>query len=193
MDKIKRRKKKKGAGCVITLIAAFCIGAGGMYAGTRICKQLLFPMDYEEYISRYSSYNELDNYLVMAVIKTESNFVPDAHSGKATGLMQLTNDTGAWTASKMNLDYADIDLKNPEQNIMLGCYYLKYLIEHYKNTDVALAAYNGGMGNVDKWLKDERYSRDKKTLCYIPFKETREYVQRVNAQWKRYRELYGKE
>ncbi len=193
MGKIKRRKKKKGCGCFIIFLIAVCIAAGGIYAGTKICKQLLFPSDYEEYISKYSSANGLDHYLVMAVIKTESNFIPDADSGKATGLMQLTEETGKWTAKKLNIDYDEIDLEDPEDNIMLGCCYLKYLIDYYKNVDVALAAYNGGMGNVDKWLKDKRYSDDKKTLHDIPFKETREYVERVNSQWKRYKEIYGKQ
>ena len=87
-----------------------------------------------------------------------------------------------------------IDLYNPRHNIKLGCYYLKYLIENYDgNVDVALAAYNAGPGNVDNWLEDSRYSDNGEDLTYIPFKETREYVVKVNKQWKKYQNLYKNE
>ena len=72
----------------------------------------------------------------------------------------------------------------------MGCYYLSYLIEKYGNTDTALAAYNGGMGNVSKWLADKRYSLDGKTLYKIPYAETEKYVKRVKAFVKIYEKLY---
>ena len=56
--------------------------------------------------------------------------------------------------------------------------------------DTALAAYNAGMGNVSKWLKNPEYSSDGITLSYIPFKETREYVAKVNDYERTYKELY---
>jgi len=193
MGKISTKKRRnKKPGFLIYLILVMLVAAGSFY-GVKLCKNILFPMDYEEVVTKYANENELDKYLVMAVIKTESDFIPDAHSGKATGLMQLTDDTGKWVARKLNIRYSNADLKNPERNIRLGCYYLKYLIKHYKNTDVALAAYNGGMGNVDKWLKDEKYSDDGKSLKNIPFKETREYVEKVNKHWDKYKNMYGKE
>lgn len=151
--------------------------------GVVTCKNLLYPFDYQDIIVKYANENELDEALVMAVIKTESNFIHDAHSGKASGLMQITDDTAEWISQKMNLKLESIDLMNPKDNIKLGCFYLRYLIDYYDgNTDVALAAYNGGMGNVDKWLKDKEYSSDGIHLKYIPFKETREYVEKVNTQ-----------
>ncbi len=151
--------------------------------GVVTCKNLLYPFDYQDIIVKYANENELDEALVMAVIKTESNFIHDAHSGKASGLMQITDDTAEWISKKMNLKLESIDLMNPKDNIKLGCFYLRYLIDYYDgNTDVALAAYNGGMGNVDKWLKDDKYSSDGVHLKYIPFKETREYVEKVNTQ-----------
>ena len=58
---------------------------------------------------------------------------------------------------------------------------------------IALAAYNGGMGNVNKWLDDEKYSSDGETLDYIPFKETREYVKKVRREQKVYEEILLKE
>lgn len=188
----KRRKQKRKSGCLIYLLLVVLIVAGVFY-GIRICKDILFPVDYEEIVTKYSNEYELDKYLVMAVIKTESGFIPDASSGKAMGLMQLTDDTGRWVSDKLKIKYNSTDLNNPEKNIRLGCYYLKYLMDYYQSIDVALAAYNGGMGNVDKWLKDKRYSDDGKSLKNIPFIETREYVQKVNKHWNKYKDMYGKE
>ena len=188
----KLRKKKRKNGCLMYVLLIVFVAVGIFY-GVRICKDILFPVNYEEYVTKYANEYELDKYLVMAVIKTESDFIPDAHSGKATGLMQLTDDTGKWVADKMGVKYSKDSLKNPEKNIKLGCYYLKYLINYYQSIDVALAAYNGGMGNVDKWLKTKKYSDDGKTLKYIPFKETREYVEKVNKHWNKYKQMYGKD
>lgn len=165
-----------------------------LIAGIITCKNLLYPFEYQDLIVKYANENELEQCLVMAVIKTESNFVEDAHSGKASGLMQLTDDTADWIASKMKTDADKINLMNPKDNIKMGCYYLRYLIDYYNgNVDVALAAYNGGMGNVDKWLQDERYSDDGVNLKYIPFKETREYVKKVNNECEVYRKMLAAE
>ena len=161
--------------------------------GIKTCKNLLYPFEYQEYVVKYANDNYLDHALVMAVIKTESNFVSDAHSGKASGLMQLTDDTAEWVARKMDINIESINLMNPKDNIRLGCYYLRYLIDYYNgNEDVALAAYNGGMGNVDKWLRNSKYSADGENLTYIPFKETRQYVRKVRNEQKIYNELLNK-
>ena len=92
-------------------------------------KNIKYPVEYSDYIVKYSAENQLDPYLVIGVIKQESNFVPDAKSAYAGGLMQLTEVTAAETARKMgvtNYDYMD-----PETNIKLGCYLLRTLIDKY--------------------------------------------------------------
>ncbi len=166
----------------------------GVAIGITTVKNFMYPPSHGELIQKYAKKNDLDQYLVRAVIKTESNFIADAHSGKASGLMQLTDETAKWVCEKLGIDVKKIDLYDPEDNIKLGCYYLRHLIDYYDgNIDVALAAYNGGPGNVNKWLKNKEYSKNGKDLHYIPFKETREYVVKVNEHWKNYRELYEKE
>ena len=161
----------------------FAIIIGAVLLGIITCKNLLYPLDYQDIIVKNANDNNLDPCLVMAVIKTESNFIEDAHSGKASGLMQLTDDTAYWVAERIGMDARNINLMNPRDNIKLGCYYMRYLIDYYDgNVDVALAAYNGGMGNVDRWLDDRKYSPDGISLEYIPFKETREYVKRVKSE-----------
>lgn len=156
----------------------------------RSISDMMYPLRYEYYISSSAHEYGLDKFLVAAVIKTESNFVHDAHSGKARGLMQLTDETAKWIAGKMNIEFKTDDVDIPETNIKMGCWYLRYLIDKYGNVDTALAAYNGGMGNVSKWLGDKQYSDDGKTLKYIPFEETRNYVKKVNDYKKIYEEKY---
>lgn len=148
------------------------------------------PLKYEPEIEKYAEMYDLDKYLVMGVIRAESSFDHKAHSGVARGLMQITDETAAWIAEKIDEEYHRDMVENPELNIKMGCYYLSYLIQHYGNIDTALAAYNGGMGNVTSWLADEKYSDDGKTLKDIPYDETKRYVKRVRILWKIYQKLY---
>lgn len=173
---------------LLLAILAIVIGFIGAKSGYHVGKQSSFPVAYSEYIVEYAVENDLDPYLVMAVIKVESNFVPEARSAYAGGLMQLTEETAAWVAKK--LEISDYDYMDPETNIKFGCYYLRHLINEYETVDTALAAYNGGMGNVSKWLEDSRYSDNGETLKYIPFPETRNYVIKVNNNWENYKKLY---
>lgn len=173
---------------LLLAILVVIIGFIGVKSGYHVGKQSNFPVAYSEYIVKYAAKNKLDPYLVMAVIKVESNYVPEARSAYAGGLMQLTEETARWNAAK--LDIEDYDYMDPETNIKMGCHYLRHLIDEYGNTDTALAAYNGGMGNVNKWLDDPEYSSDGKTLDYIPFPETRNYVKKVNSNWENYKKLY---
>ena len=168
---------------------AIVIAIIGMKSGYDTGKQVTYPVAYADWITKYSAENELDPFLVMAVIKQESNFVPEAHSGYAGGLMQLTEETAHWNANELGV--TDYDYMDPETNIKLGCHYLKYLLTHYSSTDTALAAYNGGMGNIDSWLRDSNYSANGETLDYIPFSETRGYVNKVNEYWEYYKKLYS--
>lgn len=149
--------------------------------GFSTCKNFLYPSEYNYIIKHYAEEYDLDPNLVMAIVKTESNFVVDAHSGKASGLMQLTEETASWLAEELGIE--NMDLTDPEQNIQMGCYYFRHLLDYYEgNVDVALAAYNGGMGNVNSWLRNSKYSKDGKNLDYIPFEETSDYVERVNKE-----------
>lgn len=172
----------------LLLILAAAVAALGLISGYHTGKRSGYPVAYSEYIMKYSKQNHLDACLVMAVIKSESNFVPEAQSDYAYGLMQLTEETADWNAAKMGLE--NYDWHEPETNIRIGCYYLKSLIDKYGSTDTALAAYNAGGGNVDSWLKKQKYSDDGKTLKYIPFPETRHYVRKVNENWENYKKLY---
>ncbi|MDD6734977.1 MAG: lytic transglycosylase domain-containing protein [Clostridiales bacterium] len=148
------------------------------------------PLKYEDSVVKYSEENGLDSYFVMAVIRAESGFDHEAHSGLARGLMQITDDTAKWIAVQLGLEYHEDMVEDPATNIKMGCFYLAYLMDIYENRETALAAYNAGMGNVNSWLKDPRYSDDGKSLYEIPYGETKRYVERVNKFERLYKKIY---
>ena len=155
--------------------------------------QYFYPIKYEEYDEKYSIEYDLDKYLVYAVIQTESKFDPNVESEVgAIGLMQLMEDTAKECNEKADFGYTIPDeLKNPEVNIRIGCYYLNRLMKIFDdNKELALTAYNGGLGNVEKWLDDEEYSDGQGGLNITPYQETNDYVDKVLRSYKRYREIY---
>lgn len=155
-------------------------------------KKYIYPYKYSEIINECSYKYDLDPYLVLAVIKTESNFNESAESSKgAKGLMQIMDSTGEWIASKLGVNnFTPEMLCNPEINIEFGCWYLNNLLGEFDDLSLALAAYNGGSGNVTKWLNDPEYSSDGENLTYIPFKETKKYVDKVSTRYNVYKFLY---
>ena len=153
--------------------------------GSNFGQKIKYPVSYSSYITQYSKENELDPYLVIAMIRQESNFVADARSPYAGGLMQLTEITAKEYAGKMGL--TDYDYMDPETNIQIGCFVMSSLIEKYENVDTALAAYNAGVGNVDKWLTNPDYSFDGKSLYNIPFSETSNYIRKIHKYMDEYK------
>ena len=135
---------------------------------------------------------KVDPKVVISVMKVESDFNPSAQSHtNAKGLMQIMPDTSKHIAKLLKLNPNSIDLNDPETNIQLGTYYLKYLMNNFHNMDTVFAAYNAGFGNVNNWLKDEKYSSDGVSLKNIPAQETKNYVKKVNKAIKAYEVLYG--
>ncbi len=155
----------------------------------------MYPLKYEELVAEYSERYDLDPFLVMAVIRTESSFRHNAVSKKnARGLMQITEGTGKWGADKLGVDgYTAEKLFEPELNIHIGCWYLSTLYSEFGDTELVLAAYNAGSGNVSKWLGDSEMSLDGETLDKIPFKETENYIKKVKNSYVMYKKLYENE
>lgn len=133
---------------------------------------------------------EVEVSLIFAVIKVESNFDEKAVSKKnACGLMQITPSTFSYVVKTYDLEYSVDDIFAPKANVCVGAAYLSYLIEKFRYEEVALAAYNAGEGNVKKWLCDKNYSIDGKILTDIPFKETSDYVKRIQKYKSYYKEI----
>ncbi len=178
---------------VFMIIIGLTMFIGYMIRQSSWYNKKMYPLRYEEYIIKYSEEYSLDPYLVSAIIYVESRFNSNATSPKdAMGLMQITPQTAIWGAKTLGIkDFQIEDLYDVELNIRLGCWYLDRLKKEFNDDiELVLAAYNGGSGNVSKWLKDSKYSNDGETLYHIPFEETREYVSKVIVTYEQYKKLY---
>lgn len=154
----------------------------------------LYKLEYSEYVYQYAEENNIDPLLVFAIIKAESNFNHSIQSSSgAIGLMQLMESTAIEMAKEVKQEIVVKEaLYNPEINIKIGTFYYAYLIQHYEgNEHLALAAYNAGMGNVDKWIKEGIIKADGSDLENIPYKETNHYVRKIIRDYKIYQRLYG--
>ena len=178
----------------LTVTVSFCLLLVIFFGSVSILKTL-YPTDYGNFVEKYTKENNLPEYFVYAVIECESGYDEKAVSyADARGLMQLTPETFRWLQSKKGEKLGEEMLFDPETNIKYGSYFYGILFDIYKDEATAIAAYHAGMGNVSKWLKDERYSLDGKTLYDIPFSTTKKYVNKVIKTQNIYSKLYnGKE
>jgi soluble lytic murein transglycosylase len=129
---------------------------------------------------------ETDPALIAAVIYAESRFRDQTSSAGARGLMQITHET-ADTIERLSggetFEYDD--LSDPKLNIRYGAFFLRYLLYLYDgNEEAALAAYNAGITNADRW-GGAGLERDD-----IEFAETRDYVAEVLDKREQYRDHY---
>ena len=155
--------------------------------------KLLYPLEHKEAIIKYGQTHKIDPPLLAALIKTESNFKSYAESRKgAKGLMQITPSTGEWIAQTIGIKgFEENMLFDPEVNIKLGSWYVEHLTDYYNGSfELVFAAYNGGRGNVDKWLKDKSLSSDGRTLDEIPFSETENFVKKLRKNYNVYKSIY---
>lgn len=179
----------------LTLIFFIIISIYVAITSVKWLGKIIYPLKYSDHIANYSKEYDVDKYLVASIILIESKYYKDAKSHKdARGLMQITPSTGEWIAKQIGIEKYNSDmLYDPKANIRMGCWYINNLKKQFNNNmDLVLAAYNGGSGNVSKWLKDERYSIDGLNLKDIPFEETKNYVKKVNKHYKIYKKLYDK-
>ena len=103
--------------------------------------------------------------------------------------MQIGDSTRDWAAEE--LDMEDVDIFEPGDNIRIGCWYLNKLYREFGSLDLVIAAYNGGSGNVKKWLSDKDYRHDGESLHTIPFKETSAYIEKVKHNYEMYNKIYN--
>ena len=153
-----------------------------------------YPQTYSMYVTKYAEKYNVPQYMIYAVIRTESKFDSNAVSGVgAVGLMQLMPETYGWIKDTLrdNEKESDERIFDPEVNIRYGTYYLSYLYERFENWETAYAGYNAGPTIVSKWLKDPNYSADGETLHTIPYGETADYVVKVAAAKERYEKEFA--
>ncbi len=190
---MKHESKGSRRALVIAILAAIAIGLGflGDFIITCIEKNA-YPREYAEYVEVYAEQYGVPENLVFAVIRTESSFDSGAISSVgAVGLMQMLPETFEWLTDEILFDHLESGmLYDPETNIKYGTYLLSRYYDRYGDWELTLAAYNGGPGNVDKWLEDPEYADGEGGLKKIPFKETRNYVKKVADARETYERLY---
>lgn len=185
------RRRRIGA----VLVAALLAGGVGLLAAPlfeEAVKEVVLPLRHDDIIRQQAADKNVDASLIAAVIYAESRFRENQTSpAGAEGLMQITPETAKDIARKSGGVAFEVgDLHTPQVNISYGAYYLRYLLDRYGgNETLAVAAYNGGEGNVDRWLAREEVL----TVDRIPFPETREYVRRVLGAKRDYRKQYRRE
>ena len=184
-------KKQK----IIMIILILLIVFGFLIFFRKDILKIYYPDKFVELIKMYSDEYSIDENLVLAVIKAESNFKEEAKSDKqAKGLMQIMNTTAK---DVVNAEGLDIDVNNIEEefiisqnNINIGVAYLSMLFKKYENIELVIASYNAGIGTVDNWIEKGIIKADGSDIENIPYKETNNYVRKVIKNYEVYNELY---
>jgi peptidoglycan lytic transglycosylase len=187
VTKRRRRRLAIGAAVVCAGIVAGVLLARGTI--DRAIQELTLPLHHEDVIRQQAREKDVDAALIAAVIYSESKFSDRTSSAGARGLMQITPEAAneierhsGGTTFKLK------DLSDPEINIRYGTYLLRELLDRYDGDVVAaLAAYNAGPANVDKWGGSDL------SVEGIPFPETRAYVEEVLDKQRAYRDKYPRE
>lgn len=184
-------KKKRTILIVILIVLLILITLKAINIENIILKNI-YIKEYEECIYKYSEEYGVDPLLVLAIIRVESNFKEDSVSlSQAKGLMQLMDSTANELAIKLEMG-EDYDIFDADTNIELGTTYMSNLLTYYNNNMyLALAAYNAGIGNVNKWIENGTIKKDGSDIENIPFKETRNYVRKVLRDYRIYSKLYS--
>jgi soluble lytic murein transglycosylase len=152
-------------------------------------QRMYYPLKHAGVIAEASAAHDVDPYLIAALINAESGFDADevSHAG-AVGLMQLMPETATAVAAGAGLMVnPDAEmLVEPALNVDLGTRHLAALLKRYRDTAVALAAYNAGEGSVDRWIGESGAS----SVIAAAYPETQRYVERVLRERNRYVRLY---
>jgi soluble lytic murein transglycosylase len=158
-------------------------------------REITLPLKHDDIIRQQAADKNVDAALIAAVIYEESRFRDQTSNAGARGLMQITPATADFIARRSGgIRFEQSDLATPQINIAYGAWFLRYLIDHYDgNETLAVAAYNAGQSNVDRWVTRAGGPGQFDSARHIPFPETRAYVQNVQDRRREYRENYADE
>lgn len=175
----------------MALVLVFALISVAYAYAPSVLLQALYPLRYEDAISASSARHDVDPFLVCAVIEAESGWNANAQSQRgAQGLMQLMPETALDLERKGLVDagsYSADNLTDPATNIEFGTAYLSYLLDYFNgSTERAIAAYNAGLSNVERWVTQGGLLHNA-----ITYPETQAYLIRVQNARSRYEELYA--
>jgi peptidoglycan lytic transglycosylase len=190
--RVLRRRLMLAAGLALVVVAVLSL----VEPADKAVKEITLPLRHDDIIRQQAADKKVDPALIAAVIYTESRFRDQTSHAGAKGLMQIMPETADYIAQKSGgTRFERADLATPQINIAYGTWYLRYLQQKYHgNTILTLAAYNAGEGKVDHWWREASARGEKfRVADHIPYKETRDYVQRVLSARAEYRKRYASE
>ncbi|MDQ6821051.1 MAG: lytic transglycosylase domain-containing protein [Actinomycetota bacterium] len=179
----------------LIVLSALALGVVALVATTPLFQEavteLTLPLTDQGIIRAQAAEKRLDPALIAAVIYAETKFNARPSTAGAQGLMQIMPQTAEFLARRSGATtFTTSDLSTPAVNIAYGSYYLRYLLDRYHGDEVlALAAYNGGETNVDRWVSQS--GGTPLQISQIPFPETRAYVLKVLQAQRDYRQTYA--
>ncbi|MFL5820150.1 MAG: lytic transglycosylase domain-containing protein [Solirubrobacteraceae bacterium] len=190
-----RHGRRRAAGMLTAAVVLGVVAALLAPLLRQAVREARLPLRHEDIIRQQARDKHLDPALIAAVIYAESKFRARTSRTGAKGLMQIQPATARFIARRSGATRFELrDLGTPQVNISYGSYYLRYLLDRYGGNEVlALAAYNGGETNLDRWIADSGRRGRIFTADQIPFTETRAYVRRVQRARGDYRRTYPRE
>jgi soluble lytic murein transglycosylase len=182
-----QRRRLAGLLALVALVAVAFNAA--MPEVDRAVVEVTLPLRHDDIIRQQAADKDLDPALIAAVIYAESRFTDATSPAGARGLMQITPATATVIARRSGgTAFTQADLSTPQINIAYGSYHLRWLLDRYRGAEpLAVAAYNAGEGNVDRWIAEGRAEGSD-----IPFPETRAYVAKVLAARQDYRREHAR-
>ena len=185
---------RRALGLILAVAIVVVVAVTVAHIG-RVTHELTLPLGDASVIREQARAKHLDPALIAAVIYAETKFEPRTSSAGAEGLMQIEPATAEFLAKLSGgYNFTTRDLETPSVNVAYGSYYLRYLLEHYEGDEMlAVAAYNAGLANVDRWVAKARAEGGQLTVDEIPYPQTRAYVQRVLEAQREYRATYAQQ
>ncbi len=180
---------KTKAAMLLLLLSVFLVII--LYNAVLLVLKTVYPLTYSQLVESNAAEYGVDESLIYALIETESGFDKNAVSSVgAMGLTQILPETFQWLQTKTGESFSDDALFEPEVSVKYGVYLLSFLQGEFGNTETAVAAYHAGIGKVHQWLENPEYSDDGVTLKYIPYDDTRAYVDKIMRTRDIYVKLY---
>jgi soluble lytic murein transglycosylase len=155
--------------------------------------ELLYPAPYHAALLEYAPSRKVDPRFVLAIMRQESRFRPDAKSiSAARGLLQFIPSTADQIATELNRrNFQQDELYNPRVAVLFGAQYMGNLFKMFPEMPQAVAAsYNGGEDNVERWVARARSNDPDRYVLDISFTQSKDYVYKVLPNFWVYQKLY---
>ncbi len=172
--------------CITVIIICIIV-----FGSDKFIKEKIYQKPYNDFVKEISQRYNIDENLIYAIIKVESNFKEEATSkAQAKGLMQLVDSTAEEISGRIGIiNFEPSMLYQPEVNIEIGTKYFSTLLNKYNDVTLALIAYNAGQGNLDKWIRDGNVTNED-SYYNLPYAETTAYWQKVMREYNAYNRIY---